>query len=509
MSANKSELVLGAGLSYAGTALSLLSTLLLTPFIIRLLGQSDYGLFETIGSFINYLAIFDFGFSAVVIRYTAKYGGENNQRQRDEFLYTCRRVYRWLCLCIGCLGLLLCVNLDVFFAERFTAEEMTKARSMAFIVLATTMVSIYSQVYKGALTGIEKFVYPRLLAIAKTIVAKIVCILVLFLGADAVGYTIVLFVFECLLALIVRHFALRHVSFTANPLNWHELGQLFNFSAFIFIQVLVAQIFWQVDKVLLGMRLGTEPVAVYAVALCLCLLMSRIASALRDVILPRATNLAVSRQDADTLTHFLVTFSRPIQMIYGLMLVGFTLVGGNFIHLWIGPEYHDTANLAMVLCWGSMLSTALSPGEELCRAYNRHRFLSVVYLLIALVNIVLTWLLIPVWGLWGAAVPTVVAQLVGVIIANVYYIRQFGIRLANLYAGVFRGNALVMAVTLLLGWPIVSFLGEGGWALFIIEVTIITSLYLLALRLFGLNTDERNVIGSLLHRIGKVCRRHS
>lgn len=67
------ELYWGVTLSYLTTFVSLGVSLLLTPIIIRLLGQSDYGLYESIGSFVNYLAVLDLGFGAVVTRYTAKY----------------------------------------------------------------------------------------------------------------------------------------------------------------------------------------------------------------------------------------------------------------------------------------------------------------------------------------------------------------------------------------------------------------------------------------------------
>ena len=164
---------------------------------------------------------------------------------------------------------------------------------MFLIVLATTMVSIYSQVYKGALTGVEKFVFPRVLTVIKTIMTKVVCILVLYMGADSVGYTLVLLIFEYILFIMVKGFARKFVSFEKNKPSVDRVKELFNFTFFIFIQAIVSQIFWQVDKLLLGMLIGTASVAIYAVALNINNIIRNVSSALRDVILPKATHIAI------------------------------------------------------------------------------------------------------------------------------------------------------------------------------------------------------------------------
>lgn len=107
------ELYWGVTLSYLTTFVSLGVSLLLTPIIIRLLGQSDYGLYESIGSFVNYLAVLDLGFGAVVTRYTAKYQQNGDIESRDKFLYTCRSIYVILCTLIIILGTIL------YFLYRF------------------------------------------------------------------------------------------------------------------------------------------------------------------------------------------------------------------------------------------------------------------------------------------------------------------------------------------------------------------------------------------------------
>ena len=63
----------GAVLSYFSIIASTLVQLLYTPLLIRMLGQSEYGLYSLVASVIGYLTVLDLGFGNAIVVYTAKY----------------------------------------------------------------------------------------------------------------------------------------------------------------------------------------------------------------------------------------------------------------------------------------------------------------------------------------------------------------------------------------------------------------------------------------------------
>ena len=67
------QLKLGSFLSYAQMILSIVISLIYHPFMIRLLGKSEYGLYSTVSSIIALLGVLNLGFNAGYIRYYAKY----------------------------------------------------------------------------------------------------------------------------------------------------------------------------------------------------------------------------------------------------------------------------------------------------------------------------------------------------------------------------------------------------------------------------------------------------
>ena len=73
MSKKTNQLKWGAALSYLQMALGLVVGLLYTPIMIRLLGKSEYGLYNTVSSTIAMLSVLSLGFNSSYIRYYSKY----------------------------------------------------------------------------------------------------------------------------------------------------------------------------------------------------------------------------------------------------------------------------------------------------------------------------------------------------------------------------------------------------------------------------------------------------
>lgn len=67
------QLKIGAFLSYVSIALNNIIGLLYTPFMLRMLGQNEYGLYSLVASVVAYLTILDFGFANAIVRYTVNF----------------------------------------------------------------------------------------------------------------------------------------------------------------------------------------------------------------------------------------------------------------------------------------------------------------------------------------------------------------------------------------------------------------------------------------------------
>ena len=497
---NKKELYWGVILSYITTFVSLGVSLLLTPIIIRLLGQSDYRLYESIGSFVNYLAILDLGFSAVVTRYTAKYQIEGDIEERDKFLYICKNVYLFLCAIILVIGFVLYSCIDSAFGKTFSVEELTRAHQLFIIVLATTIISIFSQVYKGVLTGIELFIWPRVIQLFKAVLSKVVSIVILYHGSNSVGFTSVMLVFEIVACALIMYKAHQYVTFKKNKMSFRQLKEIFLFSGYLFLMAIVAQIYWQIDKLVLGMCVGTITVAIYSAALNIENIVRNVSSSIKEVLIPRATRIELNTPDASIqITDFMIKSGRIIFIVYGLLISGLTVLSNKFIYLWLGEDYLEAVPILLILGYATLLPTLILPAEELCKTYNKHAPLSFIYLFISILKVVLTFLFVKRMGMYGAAISTAIGLIVGnVLMSLIYYKKAIGIQIGRLFCGLFHKLLIVIIITIIFGYYLNIWLFYQSWLFLIIECLIITVFYIFMLYIWGLNGYEKKLVRKVI-----------
>ena len=62
----------GVIISYIGMAVNMLSGLIYTPIMLRLLGQSEYGLYQLVYSVVSYLSLLSLGFGSSYMRFYSR-----------------------------------------------------------------------------------------------------------------------------------------------------------------------------------------------------------------------------------------------------------------------------------------------------------------------------------------------------------------------------------------------------------------------------------------------------
>ena len=75
----KDQLKAGVVLSYITTVVSIVIQLVYMPVMIRLLGQSEYGLYSLVSSVVSYLSLFSLGFSGAYMRFFARSYGDREK----------------------------------------------------------------------------------------------------------------------------------------------------------------------------------------------------------------------------------------------------------------------------------------------------------------------------------------------------------------------------------------------------------------------------------------------
>ena len=139
----------GIVLSYVNMAVNFVIGIIFTPFMLRILSDSEYGLYSIASSVVAYLSLLDLGLGNSMIRFTAKYraqGDKEGEERINGMFFAMFAVLGVLSLIIGAV---LCLNMDIFFKRTFTPDELHRAKVIFLILLANACVSLVTTAFSA------------------------------------------------------------------------------------------------------------------------------------------------------------------------------------------------------------------------------------------------------------------------------------------------------------------------------------------------------------------------
>ena len=205
----------GAILSYVNVIANVVVGLVYTPVMLRLLGQSEYGLYSLIGSMVGYLSVLDMGLGNTIVRYTAKNKVDGTPQREAELNGLFLGVYSLIGLLCIIIGYLLYSNIDNLFGATLTEGEMQRARIMMILLICNFAFSFPFSVFASILNAYEKFIFLRVSNILRVIVNPLLVLPFLYMGYGSVMMVVVstLLNFACLLANAFYCFRYLHIRF--------------------------------------------------------------------------------------------------------------------------------------------------------------------------------------------------------------------------------------------------------------------------------------------------------
>ncbi|MBN2835136.1 MAG: polysaccharide biosynthesis C-terminal domain-containing protein [Candidatus Delongbacteria bacterium] len=494
------ELRIGSVLNYINLFLSLSSGIFLTPFIIRALGQNEFGLLHLIGAFAGYLYLFEFGIGTTITRYVAKYRAENNIINIENILAFGFIINIFISLLILVTGLILFFNIEYIFKNSLSVTDIISAKIMFAMILGNMIIGVLCSIFPAALSGYEKFIIPKLISIVFTSMRIITTLYVLSVGPKAIYMTSVTVGFGILTILSNLFYAKFKVKIRVklHYMDWNLLKEVGIFSFFNFLQTLMSQIYWKLDEIIIGITLSTAMVAIYAVAMSINNYVLNITTAVTQLILPKATFLSTRNASVAETTDFMSRIGRIILILYGGFLLGITFLGKEFIRLWAGDNYTDAYYIILIIIYFAALPRIQSAANSIMKAKNMHSFLTTIYVITGVINIFLTILFIKRWGLIGAAWGTAFSLFIGnTLIANIYFQKKLGINVKRFFIKTFDKLAISITISAIICYFISSY-PNGGWGVFVIKCILFSVFYILSLILVGFNDYEKKLIKSLL-----------
>ena len=372
--------------------------LVLSPYLTRTLGGEALGVYTYTNSIAYYfLMVANLG----ILKY-----GQRVISESVSDLTKLRKAF-WSLYSVHALFSLLSLTIYIPFVFLFC-----KANQVIFLIHIAYVLSAMFDI-TWLFYGLEKF---KVVVLINASIKVIECFLIFWFVKSASNlwlYTVIV-VFGILISqVLLLPFAstfLKPIRFSKNDFTAH-IKPLFIFS----ISVVAVSLYTVFDKTLLGLLSSVDNVAYYEYANKIVALPRTFITIIGTVLYPRACKLSSAGKSNEQKNLMIVSFY-VVFLIGFASLFGFASISKQFAALYFGEEFMVSGEVMIAMC---ALPTIIGLGDVIRMQYLIPNHFDKEYIICivlnAIVNIVLSLILIPVIGVYGAVVGTTAAELFGLV----------------------------------------------------------------------------------------------
>lgn len=486
----------GVILSYLSQAIHILSGLLYTPIMLRLLGQSEYGLYQLVYSVVSYLSLLSFGFTASYMRFYSRAKARDEQDEIGRLNGMFMTIFIVIAVLCALCGAVMIGNIELIFADGLTPQEYPTARILMALMVFNLALTFPNSVFDAFTSAHEQFFFQKMLVVLQNLLNPFLALPLLIMGYGSVGMVCVTTFLTVAKLAVNIWFSLKKlkVHFIFNGFRFGLLKEMWVFTFFIFLNQIIDQVNWSIGKFLLGRLSGTTAVAIFGLGAQLNSMYLQFSTSISNVFVPKVNRIVATSDDNRELTKLFTKVGRVQFIILALILTGFIFFGQPFMIFWGGEGYADSYYIALWLILPVTVPLIQNLGIEIQRAKNKHQARSVVYFCIAIANVLISIPLIKTIGTIGAAMGTGLSLIAGnILFMNWYYQKHIGLDMFYFWKKIVQfvpGLIIpcIVGIVIMKFVSINSLLSLGLW------IIMYASVYCLSMYFLGMNEEEKQMV---------------
>lgn len=491
------QLKAGAILSYLNIIINICVGLVYTPFMMRTLGQSEYGLYALIGSVAAYLNILDMGLANTLVRYTARNRAVGSKRQEAELNGLFLVMYSVIGLLALLAGGFVYCQLDALFGASLSGEELGRARIMTILLVLNISLTFPFSIFASIMQAYERFVYLRAVNILRSLLMPVIMVPLLLSGYGSVAMVAVSVVLNvaCLLLNVYYCCSRLDVHFAWGHFDRAFLQEIAGYSFFIFLNAVMDKVYWGSGQFVLGIVSGTLQVAVYAVVMQFLMMFMQFSTAISSVFLPKVTMLVAKGVTAGELTDFMIRIGRLQLYVIGMIISLFFLLGRDFICFWAGDGYAEAYPMVLLLMLVMMISLVQNVGISILMAMNLNRYRMTVYTACAVISFIASFPAAMQLGGMGCALTTALSLFISTgFFMNRYYKNKIGIDTGRFWRQMGRIWLVIIAFVIMAGGHKYFTGSIDGWMMFFACAVSYMVFYVLCIYRGCMNGYEKGLL---------------
>ena len=201
--------------------------------------------------------------------------------------------------------------------------------------------------------------------------------------------------------------------------RWHQAKKLIRDAWPLIFAGLVVSIYMKIDQVMLKEMLDIKAVGIYAAAVKLCEVWYFLPTAVLASLFPA---ILEARKKGDFI------YKERIQKLYDLMIWGAlaialptTLLADWVIHIFYGTDFQEASSVLKIYIWAGVFVSIGSASSKWLVAENLERYSFYRTSLGAVLNVICNLWLIPLLGIVGAALATIISYFIAAYLSLLFF----------------------------------------------------------------------------------------
>lgn len=499
---NSNQIKLGAIISYFAIVFNIVAGLIYTPWMVRQIGQSDYGLYSLALTVVSYFTI-DFGLSSAISRFISKYRAEGDENKVSNLLGIIYKLYLIIDILVFIILIVIWLFLNNIFMS-LTSNEIIKFKVIFCIIGLFTLISFPSETFNGILNSYEKFTTLKCLDLLNKILIIIFMIIALFMGYGLYALVIVN-VSVGILIIGLKVFYIKKVlnikvnfKYRSKPL----LKEIFSFSIWMTVISIAQRLAVNISPTILGIFSGSIAISVFAIGTTIEGYTWNFANALNGLFLPKVSRMVANSNDRTAITDLMVKVGRIQLLIIGMLIVGVISMGQEFIILWMGKGFKDSYLVVILLIIPGIITLTQEIANTLLIVVNEVKFRAILFILMAIVSLTISLILSPKLGAIGCGIGIFCGNIIGNVIGlNFVYLKVLKLDIFRFFKECHVKMCIPMLISLGVGFMLSYYFPAVRWTIFFCKVFVLSSTYLLCMWIISMNRYEKGLIKGIFKKI--------
>lgn len=489
----------GAVISYIAIISNIVASFLYTPWMVRLIGKSDYGLYTLA---VSLIAIFmmDFGIGSVVTRFASKYRVENDTQGINNLLGIVFKLFIVIDIAILLILSVIYFGLGEIYVGLESAE-LQKFKILYIIIALFSVTSFPFTILSGIFNAYEYFVQLKLCDLLQKLSTIAFTVFALLRGYGVI--TIVgINALTGIITILVKLYLLKQ--YTPIKVNFKcksktLLREIFDFSIWITIIGIAQRLTYNIAPSILGIASSSYEIAVYSPASAIAGYFYTFAIAIDGLFLPTIFRKIAEKKVQDILA-IMIKVGRFQITVLGLIFVGFVCVGKEFITLWMGVEYIKSYYCTVFLILPALFEYSQQIARLTIVAENKVKLQSIGLICTSLINVPIALLLSYYQGAIGVSIAIGITGFLNLIYMNLLYYKVLKFDMLQFYKICYFRMIIPVGGTIALALAVLSFLEPVGWLWLVIKGGIVAVIFGGFTLLFNTNKEERGRVLAIINK---------